>query len=108
MNAPLGRINGINTTTGATLQNGSLILRPRDWGVYGTICCGGIDQESQCYHICPQHPGSYDMYCIIALPECLHACLSTDNIISNTVILHSQRVVRTVLCYQLMLQQPLQ
>ena len=50
------RINGINTSAGTTLQNGNLILRSRDWGVYGTVCCGGIDQQS-CYKICSQYTG---------------------------------------------------
>ena len=45
------RMNGINTTAGTTLQNGHIVLRPRDWGVYGTICCESIHQQPSCHRI---------------------------------------------------------
>ena len=56
------RINGIVTNAGTTVQNGHIVLRPHDWGVYGMICCGNIHQQSSCHQICPPYTGIISYY----------------------------------------------
>jgi len=47
-------INGIGTSLPAT--NGSIVLPPHNWDVFGDVCCGTTNQPT-CYTVCLQHDG---------------------------------------------------
>ena len=54
-------INGRDATATATVQSDQLVLRSRDWGNYGTVCCGDMSDRQDCYKVCPLHTGNYPL-----------------------------------------------
>ena len=51
-------INGIDATATATVQSDQLVLGSRDWGNYGTVCCGNMPDQQDCYEVCPPRTGN--------------------------------------------------
>ena len=57
-NECLVSINGMNATATATVQNGQLVLGSRNWDNYGTVCCGDMPDQQDCYQVCPLPTGN--------------------------------------------------
>ena len=51
-------INGIDATATATVQSDQLVLGSHNWSNYGTVCCGNMLDQQDCYKVCPLRTGN--------------------------------------------------